>query len=186
MGGWWGGDSEALSGARRVLACGICACNICVATDENYLLCPPPSVLILLCHVTLSLIHTPASLPSRRAHCRLAKPATVALAAAGTAAAGALGPQAPLESVHMPRTPPGSSARVCALLHVAGADHLRTALPPALLRVVWQGGRTPFHWAAQKGNAGAVDRLIAARANVDSADEVVLRARHTDPSLHTS
>ena len=43
-----------------------------------------------------------------------------------------------------------------------------------LLREALQGGRTLLYWAAQNGHAGAVDRLIAARANVESKTEVLI------------
>ena len=41
------------------------------------------------------------------------------------------------------------------------------------LREALQGGRTPLHWASQKGQAGAVDRLIAIQADVDPKDKVL-------------
>jgi hypothetical protein len=44
---------------------------------------------------------------------------------------------------------------------------------PPVLRMASQEGRTPLHIAAQKGHAGAVDRLIAARADVESKTKVL-------------
>ncbi len=115
-------------------------------------------------------------------------PAAV-LAAAGMAAAGAASPA---------HTPPPSRAHACAVARVASVPIDTISSPPScglacaaasaprltrithpllyrppVLGMAWQDGCTPLHCASQEGHAGAVDRLIAARADVESKTMVL-------------
>ena len=105
--------------------------------------------------------------------------------AAGMAAAGALGPRAPARiRTHAPHTAAVPRPRVrCGGCGSADADRPPPARPP-VLRMASQDGRTPLHIASQKSHASAVDRLIAARADVESTTKVLLACESVLESSH--